>query len=464
MTNQTIRQPSNILISFIKSIFHIFNDFNFDFRRPLSFILWVMQDRNNGPEFFDKFAHKNISLQSISADLNNVFSEDDFLCKCCGNEIILLARLIDMIFFRDESPLRIAKADIENRLRDFITTVYQSGDYKRKVFCHIYNMKDVESPNEAIFGDYKLQILKPFELPILTGENSLLSSLHPYEPISFYLTKEDEIPCNNEELPQYIDQVWKEAFFYLQPLKYLNDSPVGLDYLSILFSPPWLNSIRREGIYLIGKPLRPITDNLYQLTNDDINFLKKWQAFYNIKKIREKLDQKESNLRKTIEIAGTYYENYMLKEEMADQFIFLIFALEALFSPMVETVYKISMHCSTLLSDYGINRKEIYIFVKKMLSKRNKFVHGSKLFNELGISRQEITKLASLIRLSIRQYLSLYLRGEKKKENLLNKLETIALGTEDYITFDKEKDIVALVEVTLEKGQLPSSRNQIISK
>jgi len=456
MNNQTIREPSNILISFIKSIFHIFNDLNFDFRRPLSFILWVMQDRNNGPEIFDQFVNKNMILQSISDDLNKIFSEDDFLFKCCGNEIMHLARLMDITFFRDESPLRIAKADIDNRLKEFIVTVYQSGYYKKKVFCHIYNMKDVESPDEPIFGDYKLQILRPFELPFLTGENSILSSLHPYEPISFFLTKEDEIPCNNEEISQYIGQVWKEAFSYLQPLKYLKDSPVGLDYLSILFSPPWLNSIRREGIYLIGKPLKPITENLYQLTNEDINFLKKWQAFYGIKEVREKLDQKESNFRKTIEIAGTYYENYMLKEDLADQFIFLIFALEALFSPLAETIYKISMHCSTLLSDYGINRKEIYLFIKDMLRKRNKFVHGTRLFHELGINRPEITKLASLIRLSIRQYISLYLRGETKKDNLLNKLETIALGTEEYITFDKKKNIEILVEETLEKGQLPS--------
>jgi hypothetical protein len=90
MINQTIKQPSNTLISFIKSIFYIFNDLNFDFRRPLSFILWVMEDRNNSPDIFDKFSNKNISIQSISGDFNNVFSEDDFLSKCCGNEVIHL--------------------------------------------------------------------------------------------------------------------------------------------------------------------------------------------------------------------------------------------------------------------------------------------------------------------------------------------------------------------------------------
>jgi hypothetical protein len=91
-----------------------------------------------------------------------------------------------------------------------------------------------------------------------------------------------------------------------------------------------------------------------------------------------------------------------------------------------------------------------------MLRKRNKFVHGNKLFDELEINRPQIIKLASLIRLSIRQYLYLYLRGETNKDNLLNKLESIALGAEDYMAFEKEKDIELLVEETLGKGQLPS--------
>jgi hypothetical protein len=108
------------------------------------------------------------------------------------------------------------------------------------------------------------------------------------------------------------------------------------------------------------------------------------------------------------------------------------------------------------LSDYGIKRKEIYLFVKQMLRKRNKFVHGSNLFDELRVNSVEITKLASLIRLSIRQYLSLYLRGETKKDNILNKLEIIALGTAEYTAFDREKNIEILVEETLERGQLPS--------
>jgi hypothetical protein len=201
--------------------------------------------------------------------------------------------------------------------------------------------------------------------------------------------------------------------------------------------------------------LKPVTENLYLITNEDIDFLKKWQTFYGIKEVRGRLDQTESNLRKTIKIAGTYYENYMLRDELADQFIFLIFALEALFSTEVETTYKIATHSSTLLSNYGENRKEIYVFIKEMLKKRSKFVHGSKLFDELGIDRLQIYKLASFIRLSLRQYICLYLRGETKKGNLLNKLERIALGAEDYVLFEKEKDIDVLVEETLEKGQLP---------
>jgi hypothetical protein len=371
-----------------------------------------------------------------------------------------LVLIIDILFFRDESPLKIAKADLPGKLKEFENLIYNSGEYKKKSYCHIFNLGSVSFPNEPIFGDFELESLNPYDLPILIGEKSLFSSLHPFESSSLFLTREDSLPCNNEEINSYILNIWQGANIYIQILKYIKDSPICIDYVSLLFSPFWLNSIRREGILLFGRPLRSISHNKYNLDKDTQNLARKWLTFISLSEIKNIFDMdymqavniKIPKLRKTISTAGAHYESYHLREDIADKFLLLIFALESLFSPNTESTYRISMYAATLLADFGPNRNIIFKFISKMLKNRADLVHGRKLFYELGITENDIERFASYVRQSMLSIISIYLRGEKSRDNLLKRLDNLSLGSENYSSFYEEINLEKFINISLTKG------------
>lgn len=448
------------LIDYIIYLYNLFHKIDYDIRRPFSQMLWVLYEKQHQPIIFHKLESENITFEQIKDFILAILSKDDFLNKCCGNEFINLVLTIDIIFFRDESPLKIAKADLTFKLKEFENLIYDSGQYNKKSYCHIFNVGSVSLPNEPIFGDYKLESLNPYDLPILIGEKSLFSSLHPFELSPLFLTKEDSLPCNNEEINSHILNIWQGANIYIQVLKYIKDSPICIDYVTLLYSPFWLNSVRREGIFLFGRPLRSKSNNKYDIDKDTQKLALKWLTFLSSDGIKKRFDMdymqtekiKIPELRKTISTAGTHYENYHNREEVSDKFILLIFALESLFSPITESTYRISMHAATLLEDYGPNRNIIFKFMSKMLKNRADLVHGRKLFNELDISENDIERFASYIRQSMLSIIAIYLRGENSRGNLLKRLDNLVLGAENYPSFNEETNLEKFIDVVLTKG------------
>ena len=448
------------LINYIIYLYNLFHIIDYDIRRPFSQILWVLYEKQYQPIIFHKLESENITFQQVKDLILAILSKDDFLNKCCGNEFINLVLIIDIIFFRDESPLKIAKADLTFKLKEFENLIYDSGEYNKKSYCHIFNVGSVSFPNEPIFGDYKLESLNPYDLPILIGEKSLFSSLHPFEPSSLFLTKEDSLPCNNEEINSHILNIWQGANIYIQLLKYIKDSPICIDYVTLLYSPFWLNSVRREGIFLFGRPLRSKSNSKYNLDKDTQNLARKWLTFLSIDEIKKRFDIdymqtkniKIPKLRKTISTAGTHYENYHTREDISDKFLLLIFALESLFSPNTESTYRISLHAATLLADYGPNRNLIYKFISKMLKNRADLVHGRMLFNELDISEDDIERFASYVRQSMLSIIAIYLRGENSRDNLLKRLDNLSLGAENYSSFNEETNLEKFIDIVLTKG------------
>jgi hypothetical protein len=243
---------------------------------------------------------------------------------------------------------------------------------------------------------------------------------------------------------------------------HIKNEPICIDYATIYFSPYWLNSIRREGVFIHGRPLKPLSDKHVEITKDNIDKMIKWLKFYNLTIIKDKLDINYLETRKiripkflnTLQLAASYYESYPIKETLLDKFLTLIFSLETLLSQTTETTYRISTYASTMLANYGPERAKIYNFIKKVIRSRNDLVHGNKSFNDLGIDDDNIFELASYIRKLIISFISLYLREEKYddkrlRDKFIQELDKLAVGAEDYELFEKIKDLEILVDETL---------------
>jgi hypothetical protein len=457
----SIENRSKKLIPFLMKCYHIFNTIDFDYRRPFlnSFLIFDMAIDATG--FRDKLQDTGYDIVSIKNDMQEIMSEDNFISICSGNELFNFAMMLDKIFFRDESPLKIAKADLPQRCNEFIKIIYESGPYSLTTYCHIFNLGEIHLDAADIFVDFTLETLTPYQLPILIGESSLFSALHPYEPISFFLTKINYESFTNEKLLTHLSETWRKAIFYIRPLQYLRDEPIYIDYVTIIFSPSWLNFVRREGILIFGKPLKPLQDYTYKLAPEIISSVKKWQNFYSIPEFYRLIDAdymksqeaqgiKIPQMRKTLYLAGTYYEEYPTRDAIADKFLLLIFSLEALFSPQVESTFRTAWYASTLLAPPGVERNNLFKFIKKIFSDRADFVHGRKLFGELKIGDLEIRKLNSILRQSMLSFITAYLRGERSRDKFLKKLEELASGAEDYDSFKDNINLEIFIEEKLE--------------
>src|SRR4030042_4136739 len=457
---------NNSLIIFIKKYFNLFNKYDFNQRRPFLNIYWMFKDISYPYPFRDKIEKEGISLEDIERELNDILSNDDFLRSCCGDNIYFLISIIDIIFFKDNPPLNIAKGHLDHLCHDFYDLIYNTGIYSKKVFVHIFNLNSSVNFDNSILGGYTLEIISPLSIPELIGEKSFLSSIHPIGGSHFFLTKEDDLPV--EYIESYIISSWKEANRYIQLLQYISDEQICIDYATIYCSPYWLNLVRREGIFLHGKPLKPSTElsniiKQYNITNEVVEKMIKWLKFYNLNEIQNKLDieyfeKRKINIpkfRNTILLAGSYYESYPMRETLQDKFLTLIFSLETLYSTETESTYRRSTYTSTLLANHGPERAKIYNFLKKMIKKRSQLVHGKKSFNDLEITTNDICELASYVRKSITSFISLYLReknhNEKRlRDKFIGLLEEIAIGAVKYEPFEKMKDLEILVNETLD--------------
>ena len=259
---ETNNYTNNPLILYIKKCFNIINQIEeVNERRPLYHISWIFKDYDYLPEVREKLIKAGLSFEDINIELNKIILNDVFLRNCCANNIYNLMAIIDVIFFKDSKPLYIAKGYLDNLCQDFHNLIYNTGPYFKKVFYHIYNLENSVNIDESFIDGFKLEYIPILIIPELIGEKSFLSSIHPMEGSYYFLTKEDNLPV--DDINSHILLCWKEANKFIQIMQYLKDEPICIDYATIYFSPYWLNSVRREGIFLHGRPSQPLTDKQF---------------------------------------------------------------------------------------------------------------------------------------------------------------------------------------------------------
>jgi hypothetical protein len=173
--------------------------------------------------------------------------------------------------------------------------------------------------------------LSETEVPLVTGEITFTSTLHPSHIGNSFLAFEDNDYENDHT---WMSQKWDEAWRFVQVLKYVKYGIIDLDYGGIFFLPTWVNEIRRYGVYIWGRPRSDAQTKPFQLGDNDLTKLEVYLKA--VKSLEKELSDSSSELRRSIALAGDYYESHHTRAKREDQLIDLAIALEALFSPSHE--------------------------------------------------------------------------------------------------------------------------------
>lgn len=214
-----------------------------------------------------------------------------------------------------------------------------------------------------------------------------------------------------------------EALF-ASVLQYFKDGIVHVDYTVPHFFPPWVNGIRKRGIFYVGEPHRlwyAGGQRFYRLSRAEAKQVGRWWSLSLTPAVAGRLNEERNKLRQAMRRAGIFYESHHEKLDATSKLIDLAIALEALFSPSDkgELTYRMAQSASFLIAEDVEERKEVYRFVKKMYSRRSALFHGQYDADAYSdgkfVTDDEIERLASIIRRSMLRFLVLFLRGSNSQ-------------------------------------------------
>jgi hypothetical protein len=135
-------------------------------------------------------------------------------------------------------------------------------------------------------------------------------------------------------------------------------------------------------------------------------------------------------------IAIRRFSSALSRNDSIDQFLDLMICLEALFAPKDkgEITTKLSTRLATLVAKNENDRKDYWLFMRKMYNLRSGIVHGEGIRNtEINGKKYEMDdirqKIIKLVRESILCYLKLVRKysGSKKVEKICNDIDLALL-------------------------------------
>jgi hypothetical protein len=313
------------------------------------------------------------------------------------------------------------------------------ASYSRTAVIHLYNLSLDQPVIE--FPDMNARILKLAEtdIPLVTGESTFFSTLHYPNTGNYFLMYQD---TGYGDDWNWLSKEWEEAWVFVRVLKYLRYGIIDTDYGGIFFTPTWVNEVRKYGIYILGRPRWDTQAKVHHLTQPDLEKLRVYLRA--VKDLHEKLFDFSSELRRGIGIAGDYYEFHHTRTKMEDQLVELVIALEALFSPQHEGElrYRISQGTAIILGADGKTRKDIFQFVRRMYDARSRLVHGGTSPIEDGtVKGEDIAQVGDYVRQAILRFLTLYARGETKRNAVLEEISLAILDPEKAVGLRDKSDL-----------------------
>jgi hypothetical protein len=284
-------------------------------------------------------------------------------------------------------------------------------------------------------------------IPVILGETSAVSFIHPPGTGDFFIVSEQEGPC--DEHVKWLFEQKSKAELFMHVLEYFKDGVVHIDYAVPHFMPQWVNQIRKWGVFFVGDPRRMPYEGgqkFYTVRKDEMDGITRWWTAYQNPKIFERISDLRHTLRQAGLRAAEYYELNHSQDKPADRLISLAIALEALFSPddKGEFTFRISQSLSQLVGTTEQERTAIFQDTKKFYSRRSELVHGQydvdAYLKGQFVTHQECDNWASPIRQAILRFLVLYLRGRNERAEILKELSFAALdaGAADRLRHESQ--------------------------
>ena len=384
--------------------------------------------------------------ESVKARLEDLLNLAPRLKAACLNPWGL-AKALDLLLFNSYEHVLVpgASSFSEEQLLSYLTQHLFETKYTRMALLHLYNLKIDGTAIEIPLLQARILVLTESDLPLVTGEPTVISTLHYEHGGNCFLVFEDE---DFQEPSGWLSQKWDQTWAFISVLKYLKYGIIDLDYAGVFYQPNWLNNVRRYGIDIMGRPRWDAQPPVpYYLSNDLLPKLKTYLTA--TKALAEKLSDLSSDLRRSIALAGEHYEFHQTRMKLDDQLIELVIALEALFSPGRdgELTFRISQAVAILLGRDPVQRTEIFQFIRRMYRERSAFVHGGKNPIQVGaVKPEDVARLGDHVRQSILRFATLYVRGENTRNNILDEISLCALDPEKGESLRKRSDTDLLNE------------------
>lgn len=399
----------------------------------------------------------------VRRELEQVLDEDQHLRECCST-LPNLAYFLDVEFISyaasHQNQSGISDEEYETVFKGFSDYVY-AEPFRTLALSHLYNFEAED--NDLLFDLVRVVRLNSSDISLILGEPTNQSFIHPHGVGDYFIVTEATGP-KDDLLGWLFDERYK-AIEFASILQYFKDGIVHVDYTVPHYYPRWVNQVRKRGIYYIGEPHRlwyAGGKKFYRLSRAEAEQVSRWWALSLSPPVSKRMDEERNRMRQAMRRAGTFYESHHEKADATSKLIDLAIALEALFSPSDkgELTYRMAQSASFLIGENAEERKDIYRFVKAMYSRRSALFHGQYDVDAYSdgkfVTDEEIEKLASVIRRSMLKFLVLFLRGNNKPQDVLDRLNLCMLDPEEAKRMSEETDMHALIEEYSSKLSSPN--------
>jgi hypothetical protein len=405
--------------------------------------------------------------ERISVELREVLSKDKHLAECCG-EPNVLAYFLDEEFVRTAADLLSEGAtdSLDELFISFGRKVYEQGPFSRVLYSHIFNL---DSPLARIdLGTVLLEKLSSSEISTLLGEPTLplaQSFLQPPNVGSFFLVQE-ETGAVTSEANWFLDKHFA-AINLIRIFQYSMGGVVHVDYSAPFYKPVWVNHLRRFGLFYFGNPRRLAYSEgkePFVVKQEHLPLLRRFLDAYTSPTILKIMKDESSAFRQASLRAGDYYEASLTYERPVERLIALSIAVEALFSPgdSHEYSFRIAQTASQLIGSTAEDKRAIYDDLRALYNRRSELMHGTykvrQVYDGSYVTHDEIDKWSTIIRKGVLRFLTLFLRGRRTKDDLMNvrnELLMSALDPAAAAEIQRQSDVLPLIE-EFEKGLFPA--------
>jgi hypothetical protein len=381
------------------------------------------QQHSSTQEAFGQIRDSGFEGERVKRELEEILSEDRHLKECCETAL-------DLAFYVDGNFIQMLVGAIEvGKVTDdtyegffnIFSKFTYSQPFRKLTLSHLYNF---ESSDKILrFSGVSVMRLEVSEIIDVIGDNSVYKFLHNHQTGDYFVITDSMGGCSD-----MIDWLFREratAMEFMGILQYYKDGIVDIDYTAPYFLPPWVNRVRKRGLSFVGEPKRlPYLNakRFYALSPTEALEVNRWWQIYQTPGVLARLADLQNKLRQVLLRAGTCYEASIERSDVDSRLINLSIALEALFSPSdrIELGYKIALYASLLVSKES-ERIDNFKFLREMYEKRSALFHGRYHQGDV-ITPEQAERLAGIIRVSILRFLVLYLKGENKKDAIVNRL------------------------------------------